>query len=62
MLTIENAKKDLNAFMNIAYPLESERAHKAYGVPANSVNKILIADKAFDALFHIVDANERRLA
>ncbi len=40
-------------------PLESERAHKAYGVPASAVNKILIVDKEVaKGRIHIIIINE----
>jgi hypothetical protein len=46
---IQKLVKDFAAGMKRVYdyvlPLESERAHKAYGVPGSSVNKMLIINK-----------------
>ncbi len=40
-------------------PLESERAHKAYGVPGSSVNKLLIVNKEFPGRITIIIVKEK---
>jgi L-lactate utilization protein LutC len=40
-------------------PLESERAHKAYGVPGSSINKMLIVNKEFPGRITIIIVKEK---
>lgn len=46
---VENREEGFKRIYEHCLPLESERARKAYGVPASSVNKIFILDKEVKA-------------
>jgi len=42
---VKNLDEAMKRIYEYVLPLESERAHKAYGVPGSSVNKVLIMNK-----------------
>lgn len=42
---VKNTDEAIKRIYDYVLPLESERAHKAYGVPGNAVNKLLIINK-----------------
>ena len=42
---VENTDEGIKRIYEHTLPLESERAHKAYGIPGSSVNKLLIVNK-----------------
>lgn len=42
---VKNLDEAIQRIYEHVLPLESERAHKAYGVPGSSVNKVLIMNK-----------------
>jgi hypothetical protein len=53
---LDDAMKRINDYV---LPLESERAHKAYGVPGSSVNKLLIYNKEMiPSRIHIILVSE----
>ena len=42
---VTNVDEGMKRIYDYVLPLESERAHKAYGVPASAVNKLLVVHK-----------------
>ncbi len=42
---VKNIEEGMKRIYKYVLPLESARAHKAYGVPGSSVNKLLIVNK-----------------
>ena len=42
---VKNVEEGIKRIYDYVLPLESERAHKAYGVPGSAVNKLLIFNK-----------------
>lgn len=42
---VTNIEEGIKRIYDYVLPLESERAHKAYGVPGSAVNKLLIINK-----------------
>lgn len=42
---VKNTQEGFTRIYDYTLPLESERAHKAYGVPGSAVNKLLVINK-----------------
>ena len=56
---VKNVEEGMKRVYEYVLPLESERAHKAYGVPGSFVSKILIINKEVEPnRIHIIIVNE----
>ncbi len=55
---VKNVEQGMRRIEEYTLPLESERAHKAYGVPGSSINKLLIVNKEMPGRISIILVNE----
>lgn len=56
---VPSLKEAMQRLEEYVLPLESERAHKAYGVPGSSINKLLIVNKEFPGRVTIIIVKEK---
>ena len=56
---VPSLKEAMQRIEEYVLPLESERAHKAYGVPGSSINKMLIVNKEFPGRITIIIVKEK---
>lgn len=56
---VPSLKEAMQRLEEYVLPLESDRAHKAYGVPGSSINKLLIVNKEFPGRVTVIIVKEK---